>query len=67
MKVFSLLFALLAICEFIGFILGHKHCLYASILIGALSAFIWWQGNEDLPKTIKPNHILKKKGGYHMR
>lgn len=47
MKAFSTLFALLAIGEFIGFATGHKHCIYPAILIGALSAFIWWQSNKD--------------------
>lgn len=61
MKTFSILLAILAIAELIGFISGRSHCIYAAILIGALSAFIWWQGKKDqyiysdLPKERRRN------------
>lgn len=39
-RIFSILFAVLAIAEFIGFLTGKSWCLYAAILLGALSLLL---------------------------
>lgn len=54
MKAFSILFAIIAIAEFIGFISGHSWCIYPAILVAALAVFIWFQSNNDYNKSYEP-------------
>lgn len=54
MKAFSILFAVIAIAEFTGFICGHSWCIYPALLVAFLAVFLWFQSNEQHIKSNEP-------------
>jgi hypothetical protein len=51
-KIYSMLFALIAIIELTGFITGHGlHCLVAAIFTGSFSLFMYYQSKRKPLKS----------------